>query len=510
MARDEIEITLTESEGEKLKSLEEAVPVSSPLNKPLIQMAPQILRSCYGKEDWERYFKPTSVAIGPLHHRRENGKDSRMERGEQCKLKLAAMFIERCKGTGEDFYKNVKREIHTLKYCYNFEEVQKWSDEELAWMFLVDGCALLQFIVLDVKDAWEEFSVDNDLVSIEKVDFFLLENQLPYQLLEILIDSFDRAFSVHFPDIYPSESPKQSIAEFINRTFLILTAQQRHQIQIDFPQPYPGYHLLDMLRRKLMGEKDEKAKEINNNGLLEKLTGDKSKHGPLKSNVRELKDKGIRFKAKEKEGAITDIDFKNRYRMATLTLAPIFLHNTTVPLLLNLIAYELCPDFKEKWEITSYFSFLNSLIDNAEDVKELRVAGVLYNGLGSDEAVAELLSKTSGILVAVALEKTALSDEYFIKRKLYPNVDFYSGLMHRAMGCPPEYFTVLFALPRMAGYLAHWRESLDDPDTKIMRPKQDFLILRFAFEISGIYWGMAEALYATERGDGVTRCRQVR
>ncbi|GKV49626.1 hypothetical protein SLEP1_g56367 [Rubroshorea leprosula] len=112
--------------------------------------------------------------------------------------------------------------------------------------------------------------------------------------------------------------------------------------------------------------------------------------------------------------------------------------------------------------------------------------------------------------VAVALEKTALSDEYFIKRKLYPNVDFYSGLMHRAMGCPPEYFTVLFALPRMAGYLAHWRESLDDPDTKIMRPKQDFLILRFAFEISGIYWGMAEALYATERGDGVTRCRQVR
>ncbi|PPD88915.1 hypothetical protein GOBAR_DD14127 [Gossypium barbadense] len=74
--------------------------------------------------------------------------------------------------------------------------------------------------------------------------------------------------------------------------------------------------------------------------------------------------------------------------------------------------------------------------------------------------------------VAISLEKAALSDEYFIKRKLYPNVDFYFGLIYRAMGFPPEFFTVLFAIPRMAGYLAHWHESLDDPDTKIIRPQQ--------------------------------------
>ncbi|CAL4970444.1 unnamed protein product [Urochloa decumbens] len=74
--------------------------------------------------------------------------------------------------------------------------------------------------------------------------------------------------------------------------------------------------------------------------------------------------------------------------------------------------------------------------------------------------------------VVIALEKAALSDEYFIKRKLYPNVDFYSGLIYRAMGFPTEFFPVLFAIPRMAGWLAHWKESLDDPDTKIMRPQQ--------------------------------------
>ncbi|KAG4961940.1 hypothetical protein JHK84_039032 [Glycine max] len=91
------------------------------------------------------------------------------------------------------------------------------------------------------------------------------------------------------------------------------------------------------------------------------------------------------------------------------------------------------------------------------------------------EEVFSIVGRDPLIEVAVALEKVALSDEYFIKRKLYPNVDFYSGLIYRAMGFPPEYFTVLFAIPRMAGYLAHWRESLDDPDTKILRPQQVYV-----------------------------------
>ncbi|KAK8938101.1 hypothetical protein KSP40_PGU004591 [Platanthera guangdongensis] len=88
------------------------------------------------------------------------------------------------------------------------------------------------------------------------------------------------------------------------------------------------------------------------------------------------------------------------------------------------------------------------------------------------EEVFSIVGRDPLIEVATALEKAALSDEYFVKRKLYPNVDFYSGLIYRAMGFPTEFFPVLFAIPRMAGYLAHWRESLDDPDTKIMRPQQ--------------------------------------
>jgi len=74
--------------------------------------------------------------------------------------------------------------------------------------------------------------------------------------------------------------------------------------------------------------------------------------------------------------------------------------------------------------------------------------------------------------IALELEKIALEDEYFVSRKLYPNVDFYSGLIYQAMGYPTDYFTVLFALGRLPGWIAQWEEMLTDPETKIARPRQ--------------------------------------
>jgi citrate synthase len=74
--------------------------------------------------------------------------------------------------------------------------------------------------------------------------------------------------------------------------------------------------------------------------------------------------------------------------------------------------------------------------------------------------------------IAKQLEERALSDDYFIERKLYPNVDFYTGLIYRAMGFPTRMFTVLFAIGRLPGWIAHWREMINDPATKIGRPRQ--------------------------------------
>jgi citrate synthase len=86
--------------------------------------------------------------------------------------------------------------------------------------------------------------------------------------------------------------------------------------------------------------------------------------------------------------------------------------------------------------------------------------------------VFEVVGVNPLLKIAVELEKIALEDEYFVSRKLYPNVDFYSGLIYEALSFPPEMFTVLFAIPRTSGWLAQWLELVQDSDQKIARPKQ--------------------------------------
>jgi citrate synthase len=91
------------------------------------------------------------------------------------------------------------------------------------------------------------------------------------------------------------------------------------------------------------------------------------------------------------------------------------------------------------------------------------------------EEVFEVTGRNPKIDIALELEKIALNDEYFIKRKLYPNVDFYSGIIYQAMGFKPEQFTVLFGIPRTVGWLAQWQEMLQDSEQKIARPRQIYI-----------------------------------
>ena len=91
------------------------------------------------------------------------------------------------------------------------------------------------------------------------------------------------------------------------------------------------------------------------------------------------------------------------------------------------------------------------------------------------DQVFEVTGKNPKLEIALELERIALQDEYFIKRKLYPNVDFYSGIIYQAMGFKPEMFTVLFAIPRTAGWLAQWQEMLCDSEQKIARPRQIYI-----------------------------------
>jgi citrate synthase len=88
------------------------------------------------------------------------------------------------------------------------------------------------------------------------------------------------------------------------------------------------------------------------------------------------------------------------------------------------------------------------------------------------DEVFEVTGKNPLLDIALELERIALQDDYFVKRKLYPNVDFYSGLIYEAMGFPVEMFPVLFAIPRTVGWVSQWEEMVMDADQKIARPRQ--------------------------------------
>jgi citrate synthase len=91
------------------------------------------------------------------------------------------------------------------------------------------------------------------------------------------------------------------------------------------------------------------------------------------------------------------------------------------------------------------------------------------------DEVFEVTGRDPMLDIALELERIALEDEYFVKRRLYPNVDFYSGIIYQAMRFPVDMFPVLFAIPRTSGWLAQWVEMLEDTDQKIARPRQIYL-----------------------------------
>ncbi len=126
-------------------------------------------------------------------------------------------------------------------------------------------------------------------------------------------------------------------------------------------------------------------------------------------------------------------------------------------------------------------SFVNRVKNKEDGVKLMGFGHRVYKSFDPratlvKETAHTILSKLGKgdelLEIALKLEETALTDDYFVERKLYPNVDFYTGLIYRAMGFPPRMFTVLFAMGRLPGWIAHWREMHEDPTTKIGRPRQ--------------------------------------
>ncbi|KAJ0079963.1 hypothetical protein Patl1_22855 [Pistacia atlantica] len=270
---------------------------------------------------------------------------------DKHKLTMARQYV---KGVNpkllEELYQKVSRLAIDAKQCYtDLSEVAKKdedtdqssvakknedtdhgsvADEEFSQMMFLDACFILQFIYCIVKNEPKALKMKSNMIALVQRDLFLLENQIPFQLLNEL--SFESKF----------------------------------------------------------GDENEKQELLNNEGA---------------------KAAGIHFRPSE-TNRFADVVFQTGY-LAVLKLPPIYIDDSTKSMLLNMVAYESSPNGPDDFGVSSYVCLMDSLIDHAEDVEELRSKGILLNFLGSDQQVADLFNEIADNLMSHPYAYAAVKDD---------------------------------------------------------------------------------------------------
>ncbi|KAG1371138.1 UPF0481 protein [Cocos nucifera] len=310
--------------------------------QPQICKAPELLRK---DEKIAKSLDPEVVAIGPYHR----GK-AHLQPAEDHKRAAALKFTLSSKHSIDEFYSKVENEATRARACY--ADKFDITDEEFTQMLFFDGCFVLHFIDRYVEKKMEELTISTHLHGFIVRDMLLLENQLPFVVLDALM----------------SLKPV-NLDEFFGKI-----------IEIRCKAPRTPYHLLDLLRTKLLGP-DKKLQPPCLGAAL-----------PSFRSVKELREAGIKFR-QSNTNYLSDIQFSPCAVWATLWLPKIVVDSLTRSVFLNMIALEMCPGCADGYGITSFAWLLDCLIDRAEDVRELREEGILLNALGSDEQVAELFNE---------------------------------------------------------------------------------------------------------------------
>ncbi|RDX76996.1 UPF0481 protein, partial [Mucuna pruriens] len=365
---------------------------------PKIQKVAHYLRD---RKHFIKHYVPKLVSMGPIHH----GKMA-LNLGEQYKLMWAAQYLERTNQDAKTLYRKIASNIQQLKQLFAENVIEDFlDDEKLSWMLLVDGCSLLQLLGKGNLNNPDQMHVKVDQLVAVWLDVILLENQLPYQLLKLLsghenddkllkrLNEFLLFYGLSPVRLDYLDSAWDEERNTGNEDEL----QGEHRVKIAQESPI---HLLDLLHRSILGnpQKNRRDHKRNAEKTRRKQRIKEEFFVYHHRNIRAMKETGITLKASNSRW-FTDISFSAGWFVAELKLPQIIVDETTATTFLNLIAYEMCADFKNNYEICSFVAFLASLIDHPDDAKELISAGVFVNALGSDEEVANLIKTISIDLV---------------------------------------------------------------------------------------------------------------
>lgn len=368
-----------------------------------MQKVPPLLRlDKHNQQDYE----PLVVSLGPYHHGKKE-----LQPAEDFKLIALEMFVA---DSGHDalfFYSKVLQLVNDARNCYFEDSTSKYDDETFAQMMLLDACFIINAIISKSKSAANFYITRNclgDLVSaIVLRDLFLLENQIPFWLLKLLICLR-----------YGEEQGEEMLNEFLNG---IMFGEYTETSEIaSRPAKELPLHLLDAFWQFLVSESPQdkpitpKSRASNESGCVNhfrnvgkcsnlykyasnslcflgrrrKIDNERSTRHYVHCfrSVRELKAKGMHFRPSS-ANSLMGIKFTPGYFHATLELPVWFVSIYTKVFFLNMIAYEMCPRTNTNRSVTAYVGFMKSLIDNPEDVKELGEKRILLITLGSDEDV---------------------------------------------------------------------------------------------------------------------------
>ncbi|XP_060671093.1 UPF0481 protein At3g47200-like [Ziziphus jujuba] len=378
-----------------------------------IPKVPEMLRNLKKDEDC---FYPRVVSIGPYHHL-----EPHLLQFMELKIKLAKRYCGNRAGI-VDLYKRVQAVAGTAREFYNMERLNDILDDEaFTTMMFLDGCFILEFIMWLLRVEYYDIGMNNNEIANVKRDLFLLENQLPYIVLEKLMEGH-KEYSLH--------KWKEKIENFITMcrrlppevkpwmtgasNYLFSSLRKQEEIFKNLITTCAGLppaeqgiqrplHLLDMTRTRFVKPRAtfpsrrhrvwdrivEKVRHCMGIRSTQSATSDWYSY----QSARVLNSMGIRFRP-NKTGSFSDVKFESQlFIRGVLTLPLILIDASTKPLLLNMLALESsCKNLKYKLGVTSYMCFMDSLIDNADDVMILRSQNVIVNCLGTDQDVADLFN----------------------------------------------------------------------------------------------------------------------
>ncbi|XP_060184677.1 UPF0481 protein At3g47200-like [Lycium barbarum] len=337
-------------------------------------------------------YDPKVVSLGPYHH----GKPE-LNFVEDFKPKALQMFIHGSNKDQDFFLEKILGENDDFRSCYLEEFANKYDDYEFARMMLLDACFILNDIEISAKWTPNSASKQNDTIKhlgiaiylITRRDLYLLENQVPFRVLKLLIKL---KYSGEQCSAFEEKLKSYCSQMFFNK--------QEDNMQENAMETEPP-HLLEFFRRVLVsGSYDEaNVRQSRCFDFIFDYIPDrwKKNHLPHKSalvtnvfrSVMDLKSKGIHFRPSGID-SFKGVRFTSHYYYANLKLPCWYVSTYTKVFFMNMIAYELCPNGPIDRAVVSYINFMKSLVISPNDVKELRQEKIIFNTLGSDEEVVQV------------------------------------------------------------------------------------------------------------------------